>query len=112
MRGSSSADRRTSRSGYTTDHDYVVDQSNALARLCRGDCTLLARWATAYYDKIIIRNAHFVGPPIHNASSIGFFLCQIQRYNHSPLCFSLAEPAEVGVFRWQPKLCPRIRELT
>ena len=38
----------------------------------------LARWATADYDKIIIRNTHFVGPPIHSASSIGFFLCQIR----------------------------------
>jgi hypothetical protein len=33
----------------------------------------LARWATADYDKIIIRNTHFVGPPIPYASSIGFF---------------------------------------
>src|SRR5712671_196354 len=46
---------------YTTDHDDVVDQGNAFARLCPGDSTLLARWATADYDKIIIRNTHFVG---------------------------------------------------
>src|SRR5260370_1821150 len=69
---------RASVNAYTADHDDVVDQGNALARLCRGDSTLLARWATADYDKIIIRNTHFLGPPIHNAGSIGFFLCQTQ----------------------------------
>src|SRR5260370_40895354 len=69
---------RASVNAYTTDHDDVVDQGNAFSRLCPGDRTLLARWATADYDKIIIRNTHFVGPPIHNESSIGFFVCQKQ----------------------------------
>jgi hypothetical protein len=39
---------------HASDHDGPVDDADALARLCRGDSTLLSCWTTADYHKVVL----------------------------------------------------------
>jgi hypothetical protein len=45
--------------GHASHHGGPVNDSDALARLCRGDRALLPRWATADYSKVVLRYSHF-----------------------------------------------------
>src|SRR5260370_771166 len=46
---------------YAAHHGGPVDHGDALARLCRGDGALLARWTTADFNKVVSGRTHFEG---------------------------------------------------
>src|SRR6266849_6020608 len=49
---------RAGMNAHASDHDGPVDDGDALARLCRSDGALLARWATADHNKVIFGYIH------------------------------------------------------
>jgi alpha-beta hydrolase superfamily lysophospholipase len=61
------------------DHDGPVDHGDALARLCHSDGALLARWATADYNKVVEGRTHFDGLKLE-MPALALVSCQVRSF--------------------------------
>jgi hypothetical protein len=86
-------DRAADMNAHAADHDSAVNYGDALARLCRRDNALLARLATADYNKVVCGRTHF--DDLKSTMPAVVLVLSIARCEDSLLFFSSAAPAQV-----------------